>query len=332
MYQKIKKTLDFDFKKQEKKILLIFTLGLLFYAALVLFGDTKKIISISFSFKWNVVILLLLLSLFNYLVRFVRWHYFLHQISIKIPFANSLRIFLAGLSMTVTPGKMGEVVKAYLIKKETGNKFAQMIPLLITERLTDGIGMLLLALGGIYLFRQSAIFFLFSLSIVLCFFLFVYYKRHTLKLIRKLEDKIGHIKALDFFLTFFENSEKLLRSKQLTIGILLSIIAWSFEGISLFLLINNFGSFWRWSSFFYALFIFSFSSIAGFLVLIPGGIGVAEGSITSLLTLFFQIGLPQAIFITLIFRFVTLWFGVLLGLANLLLSFSKLRLSEEEGR
>ena len=330
MLHKIKKTLDFDLKKQERKIFLIFILGLIFYAVLVLFGDAKKIINISFSFKWNLIIVLLLLSFLNYIVRFVRWHYFLRQISIKIPLVNSFRIFLAGLSMTVTPGKMGEVVKAYLIKKEAGNKFAQMVPLLITERLTDGIGMLLLALGGIYFFRQSLIFFLFSFGLVVLFFLFIYNKKYTLKLIRKLEDRFGHLKPLDFFLTFFEHSEKLLKLKHLTVGIILSVTAWSLEGISLFLLINSFGHFWQWKSLFYSLFIFSFSSIAGFLVLVRGGIGVAEGSITSLLTLFFQIGIAQGIFITLIFRFVTLWFGVFLGLVNLFLSFSRLRFAERK--
>lgn len=326
MLYKLRKSFDFDLKKQEKKILFIFILGLLFYALLVLFGDLKKIVKVSFLFNWTVVIVLLFLSLLNYLIRFVRWHYFLRQISIKIPTITSLRIFLAGLSMTVTPGKMGEVVKAYLVKKETGNKFAEMVPLLITERLTDGIGMLILALGGIYLFKQSVLFFLFSFGIVILFFLFVYNKRYTLKIIKKLEKRLGHLKPLDFFLTFFINSEKLLKFKPLSNAILLSVVAWTFEGISLFLLINNFGNFWSWKSLFYSLFIFSFSSIAGFLVLIPGGIGVAEGSITTLLTLFFQISLPQVIFITLVFRFVTLWFGVFLGLINLFLSFSKLKL------
>src|SRR3989338_9963456 len=217
MFNKLKKNIDFDPIKQEKKILLIFTLGLLLYAAMVLFGDAKKIVKISFSFNWSVVIILLLFSFLNYVIRFIRWHYFLTQLSIKISVNKSFRIFLSGLSMTVTPGKMGEIVKAYLIKKETGNSFAQMVPLLITERLTDGIGMLILALGGIYLFRQSIIFFIFSLGIVITFFLFVYYKKYTLNLIKKLESRIGHLKPLDFFLVFFENSEKLLKLRQLSV-------------------------------------------------------------------------------------------------------------------
>lgn len=314
---------NFDIKKQEKKIAFIFLLALGFYSILILLADVKKITNVFATFNWFFIFVLLLLSFLNYLFRFFRWHYFLHQISIKIPVLTSLRIFLSGLAMTITPGKVGEVLKAYLIKKETGNKFAEMVPLLITERLTDGIGMIILSFGGIYLFKQSLLFFIFAVGIVSSFFLFVKNKKLVLKWIKNFENKFGHIKILDFFVIFFENSQKLLKTKPLSYAIILSIIAWTFEGFSLFLLINNFGSFWNWQSLFYSLLIFSFSSIAGFLVLIPGGVGVAEGSITSLLTLFFHINLPTAIFVTLIFRFSTLWFGVSLGLVNLFLSFSK---------
>ncbi|HLL60372.1 MAG TPA: lysylphosphatidylglycerol synthase domain-containing protein, partial [Candidatus Nitrosocosmicus sp.] len=70
--------------------------------------------------------------------------------------------------------------------------------------------------------------------------------------------------------------------------------------------------------FFYSQFIFAFTSIAGFLVFIPGGVGIVEGSMSSFLTMFFGMTLPQAVFATLIFRFSTLWFGLSLGLIFLL--------------
>lgn len=309
--------------QQEKRIFIFFLLGIAFYTSLIFLVDLKKVIGVSYKFNWSIVPLLLLLSFLNYLVRFFRWHYLLGQISIKIPLKTSFRIFMSGLSMTVTPGKVGETIKAYLVKKETGNSFSQMIPLLIFERLTDGIGMIILALGGIYLFRQSILFFILSIAIILAFFVFIKTKNQTLSLIKRIEDKVGHIKILDFFIAFFEHSNLLMKPNILTRSIIFSLIAWFFEGASLFLLVNQFGGFFNLSSLFLSLFIFSFSSIAGFLVLIPGGIGVAEASITSLMTLFYGLGLPEAVFATLLFRFATLWFGVGLGLINLFLSFSK---------
>ncbi len=307
-----------DIKKQEKRILLIFISSILLYTVFVLLADIKKILSASAKFNWRIIPLLLLFSFLNYVFRFFRWHYLLRKINIILPLKKSFQIFFSGICMTVTPGKMGEVLKAYLVKKETGNRFSEMVPLLVFERMTDGIAMIILALGGVYFFRQSIIFFVFSTLMVVGFIIFIYAKEMVVKLIKRFEKRFFHIKILDFVITFFENSQKLLTGKNLATAVGLGIIAWAFEGISLFLLVNQFvvGAIHEspLQGLFYSLFIFSFSSIAGFLALIPGGVGVAEGSITSFLMLFFKMALPQALFITIIFRFITLWFGVSMGL------------------
>jgi uncharacterized protein (TIRG00374 family) len=311
-----------DIKKQERRISLIFILSIFFYTAFILLADIKKILSVSAQFNWKIIPLLLLITFFNYVFRFFRWHYLLKKINITLSAKKSFQIFFSGISMTVTPGKMGEVLKAYLVKKETGNRFSEMVPLLVFERMTDGIAMIILALGGVYFFRQSIIFFIFSTLLVMAFIVFIYTKNFIVDLIKQFEARFFHIKILDFAVIFFENSQKLLSGRNLIIAVFLGIIAWSLEGISLFLLVNQFvvETYHSMSlqGLFYCLFIFSFSSIAGFLVLIPGGVGVAEGSITSFLMLFFKMTLPQSIFLTLIFRFVTLWFGVSLGLLFLL--------------
>lgn len=307
-----------DIKKQEKRILLIFIFSILFYTVFVLLADIKKIVSASAKFNWKIIPPLLLLSFLNYVFRFFRWHYLLKKINIQLPFKKSFQIFFSGISMTVTPGKMGEVLKAYLVKKETGNRFSEVVPLLVFERMTDGMAMIILALGGVYFFRQSILFFVFSTLMVVAFIIFIYAKDTVVSLIKCFEKRFFHVKILDFAVIFFENSQKLLNSGNLLVAVFLGIIAWSFEGISLFLLVNQFivetHSNASLQTLFYSFFIFSFSSIAGFLALIPGGVGVAEGSITSFLVLFFKLSLPQALFITIIFRFVTLWFGVSLGL------------------
>ncbi len=307
-----------NIKKQEKKIVLVFIISILLYAGFVLKADIKKITTVSTSFNWLILPLLLLLTFMNYLFRAIRFQVYLKKINIKLPFITSLKIFLSGLSMTVTPGKAGEIIKAYLVKKYTGNKFAETVPLLIIERVTDGIAMILLGLGGIYFFKQSTLFFIMAILFTLAFILFIRMKKLMVKLIIIFEQKVKHIKILDFAVKFFNNSQKLLDIKNLTEGTIIGIISWFFEGLSLFIIIQSFTNHPIQFTLPIALFIFSFSSIAGFFVFIPGGIGVAEGTIAYFLTLFFKLNLPQAVFITILFRFVTLWFGVLLGLFTLL--------------
>lgn len=314
---KAKELIKFDIKKQEKTILFIFIATILVYTIFIFFGDIRKVINASLNFNWWLIPLILVFSFVNYVVRYLRFQYLLKTIGVEISFTKLFPIFMSGISMTVTPGKMGEVLKAYLIKQEKGTEFSQLIPLLIFERVFDGIAMIIMSLGGIFFFRQSILFFVFATLMVIGFFILIASRNLVITLIKLFEKKFFKVKILDFAASFFEHSHKLINVKNVMVATILGIIAWTFEGISLFLLVSQFAH-TTIKDFFYAQFIFAFTSIAGFLVFIPGGVGVVEGSMTSFLTLFFHISVPQAIFITLIFRFATLWFGVSIGLIFLL--------------
>src|SRR5438309_1439242 len=119
----------FDLKKQERKILAIFIIAVLLYTGFILFGDIEKFAQISANFNWGILPVLLILSFLNYVFRYLRWQYFLKKVGIEIERFESFKIFLAGLSMTITPGKTGELVKAYLINKKTGHKYSEVVPI-----------------------------------------------------------------------------------------------------------------------------------------------------------------------------------------------------------
>ncbi len=308
----------FDLRKQEGKLVWAFLVALTFYALFILFGDFQKIKSVILSFNWWLIPPLLILTLINYLIRGFRFQYYLKQIHIDLPYKKAFMIFLAGLSMTVTPGKTGEVVKAYLLKRSHNVSITHVVPILVFERMTDGIAMILLAMTGLFFVKQSLYFFIFSIIFVLAFIMVIKLKKYFLVVVRLLEKKFPQFKLLNFFEVFFENSDKLLSGKNLFAGIILGMAAWSFEGLSLAILVNQFVSIHPLYNLSVSLFIFSFSSIAGFFVFIPGGLGVAEGSITYFLTNLFPLPLSSAIFITVLFRFITLWFGVGLGLSVLM--------------
>ena len=308
---------NFDLRKQEKKIFIIFVLAILVYTGFVLFADIRKIIQASLHFNWFIVVGILILTFFNYIFRYLRFKYLLKTIDVEMPMKKLFPIFMSGIAMTVTPGKMGEVLKAYLIKQEKGIEFSRLVPILVFERVFDGIAMIMMALGGIFFFRQSILFFIFATGMVVSFFVLVAANKFVLSLIKKFESRFFHAKILDFAVSFFEHSQKLITFKNVLMSVLLGFIAWTLEGISLFWLVSQFTQ-TGIKDFFYSQFIFAFTSIAGFLVFIPGGVGIVEGSMSSFLTMFFGMTLPQAVFATLIFRFSTLWFGLSLGLIFLL--------------
>ncbi len=318
MVDKLKENLSFEkIKKQEHKILIVFIFSLLFYAVFVLYGDVKKITHVALSFRWSIIPYLLIFVLVNYFVRGVRFFLYLKEIGITIPFSEALTIFTAGMSMTVTPGKTGEIIKAYFLKKSVGNSFSEIVPVLITERLTDGIAMILLAMGGIFFVQNSALFFLFSITFVIAFIIAIHVQHSLMKIVHALQRRFPRFKLIEFFVVFFENSQKLLTLKNLMVGTFLGVIAWGFEAFALYLLIKEFVNVEFLRGIALSFFIFSFSSIAGFFVLIPGGIGVAEGSITYFLGSLFGLPVAQSVFLTLLFRFITLWFGVSLGIGVL---------------
>jgi uncharacterized membrane protein YbhN (UPF0104 family) len=71
-----------------------------------------------------------------------------------------------------------------------------------------------------------------------------------------------------------------------------------------------------------ATFILAMATLVGSISMLPGGLGAADASVAGLLLLLVQaapMSQPVAVAATLLIRFGTLWFGVLLGVAALLL-------------
>jgi uncharacterized protein (TIRG00374 family) len=66
-----------------------------------------------------------------------------------------------------------------------------------------------------------------------------------------------------------------------------------------------------------AAFILPVATVAGAVLLTPGGLGVAEGGLTGLLQVIVDMPKSLAAVATLIIRFATLWFGVLVGMGAL---------------
>jgi uncharacterized protein (TIRG00374 family) len=70
-------------------------------------------------------------------------------------------------------------------------------------------------------------------------------------------------------------------------------------------------------------FSFSFASLAGALSMIPGGLGVAEATLSGLLQ-FFGLTATLSVGVAIVIRFATLWYGTFLGLAVYLLGKSRI--------
>ena len=127
------------------KIALGIFLGLACYAAFLAFtGDLEATLAALKSVPLSLIATACGLSLLNYLVRFPRWERYRQLVGVEISRSSSLCVYLAGLSLTVTPGKIGEAFKSVLIRKLDGSPIHKTAPIVLAERVTDLLGFLFL--------------------------------------------------------------------------------------------------------------------------------------------------------------------------------------------
>jgi hypothetical protein len=124
-------------------------LGVFVYAGFALYRGMHEIGSSLSRFSWPAFALACSLAFGNYLTRFFKWEYYLAKLEIRgIPKVDSFLTFLSGLVLTVTPGKVGEVFKSLVLQQTHGVAVARTAPIVLAERLTDVLGIVILIVAG----------------------------------------------------------------------------------------------------------------------------------------------------------------------------------------
>ena len=129
-----------------KKLLVLVILTVAVFVGLVGYGDFKGIGNRLAQFPIIHLIAALGLAAANYGLRFLRWSYYLKVLGITVPRGVNVLVFLSGLAMSITPAKVGELLKSYLLRDRTGIPVTNSAPVVIMERLTDVASMVLLAI------------------------------------------------------------------------------------------------------------------------------------------------------------------------------------------
>ncbi|HLV61416.1 MAG TPA: lysylphosphatidylglycerol synthase transmembrane domain-containing protein [Fredinandcohnia sp.] len=267
-------------------------------------------------FRLALVPAILALSLGNYALRFAKWQYFLRVLGVRMPVGDSLRIFLAGLTMTITPGKAGELLKPYLVRARTGTPLSTTIPALVAERGTDALALVALATLGVGTYFAEGATTLFGIA---GGFLGAVALLSSRRLSLGLIGLVGRLPRLGALQPRLEATYLAFRTclsfGPLVLSTLLSVVAWGGECLGLYLILRGFGV--QTADFPTAVFLFSFSTIAG--APSPGGLGVADVALQEgALRLVPGITEAQALGAALLCRLATLWLGVAIGAVALL--------------
>jgi glycosyltransferase 2 family protein len=285
-------------------------LGMVAYLAGAFATDYEALRGAMRNLGWGGAALVLGLSLLNYLLRFVRWHWYLHDLGHALPWARHLTIYLGGFLFTVSPAKAGEAVRG-LYLKEHGVPYADTFAALFVERLLDFLAYALLAILIVTRYPDYRPFL--GLAFALAAVLLIVAGRPALpRWIESLADDRRPRLAIPLRAIgqLLRASRRMLRPALLLPGLAVGLVAWGAEGIGFHLICEGLELAVPPMS---ATSIYAIAGLAGAATFfMPGGIGGMEAVMTALLV---ALGapLPVAIVATLLCRLATLWFAVFLG-------------------
>lgn len=289
-----------------KKITYSLIFGIIVYFIIFLIGDYKQIINAFLDFNIIYLPFILLCSLINYFLRYQRWKKYLSLTGLKI--SKSKQVFLSSLSMAVTPMKIGEFLKSFLIKKHDNIDKSLTSPIVLMERFGDVVGLLLLSfIGLVGFFELQSMYYLIGILFFILLGLIFVKTRFFMIILKKIFSRWTDISKIE---NFNQTMKKLMSPKNIYYTIFISSFSWFFEGIGFFLVMKGFGF---ELTVLQSIFIFLFSNLIGSLSFIPGGFGITEGSL-SILLMKLMIPTQIAISASLMIRITTLWFGVFIGL------------------
>jgi len=298
-----------------RRLIAALLLGVVVYAGAVIYSGYREIGRSLSSFAWSAFGAAVLLATANYLLRYLKWEYYLGRLSIRgVGKVDSLLIFLSGFVLTITPGKVGEVFKSAVLKQTHGVPVAKTAPIVVAERLTDVIGVVLLIIFGSTGFSFGLVWAGAGSILVVLTLLAILYDRPVWALLDWAE---GH-RSLSRFVPnvreAFRSLQTLASPVALLWPILLSIVAWGCEGVALYVLLRGFNIA---APLALSVFFYSTASLAGALIPVPGGLGVVEAMIREQLV--HVGGVPQAAATAsmILVRFATLWWAVIVGFGAL---------------
>jgi uncharacterized membrane protein YbhN (UPF0104 family) len=222
---------------------------------------------------------------------------YLHHLGIAVPRGGSLLVFVAGLSMTITPGKAGEVVKSGLLRRRFGTPVARSAPIVLAERVTDALGVVLLAGAGLVASGTSRQWPLILVGAVGALVV-------VAALRVPMPARLAEARAV---------AVELLGLRLLLAMSLVAVVSWFFECLAAFVCVRGLDLDVSLAE---TTVVFTVASLAGALSFVPGGLGVADAG---MIALFAALDVPRAdaVAATVLIRLATLWFAVAAGVAAL---------------
>ncbi len=283
--------------------------GAVVFALLTFLSDFDVLVTSLKNFPVEILFLAAILSLGNYFLRYVKWHWYLARMGQKIKIWPNMLVFLSAFALTVTPGKVGEFIKTFILKQKHDVPYTASTAALLMERFTDVIALVLLACLGFFLNFLHPVAAVASLFLIIASVL-LFRNRDIARWIILYTARFRRLKRFSENLEAFYNTGwTLLEMDILSGAIVISIAAWLLEGLEYTFIARALGFDITMME---GVFIYSAALLGGALTIFIGGLGATEGGLVALGVAF---GMSRTVSVTsaIIVRLMTLWFAVVIG-------------------
>jgi glycosyltransferase 2 family protein len=299
-----------------RRVLVVMLLGVLVYGGFAVWRGLGKMGDTLAHFRWWAFALACGLAFGNYVVRFLKWEFYLARLEIRgVAKVDSFLTFLSGFVLTITPGKVGEVFKSLVLFETYRVPVARTAPIVVAERVTDLIGVIVLIVVGSLGF-SGGIRWAAAGAIVVGLLLVVVASRKLshgiIGFVQRLPGPLGRTGPKLF--DAYDSLATMVSPRNLVVPTVLSIGAWSLECLALWTVLRGFG---ETTTVPLSMFFYATSTLAGALVPTPGGLGVTEGSLQEQLKELGHVDATTSTAAMMLVRFATLWFAVLVGFVAL---------------
>jgi len=290
------------------RIFAVIAASVLIYAAVALFVGWEDLRAEFAKFPAHLLIPLTVLSLVNYGLRFWRWEIYLRALQTHLSFRESLGLYFATYLMVITPGKIGEVFKAGVLRERHG-----ILPVVLAERIADFLAVLVLAVIGVS-FWPGALTGLTTglLTAAGIPVLLILFQARPVR-VRLVRTVASSPLLTRYQIGIDEAAETLSRLMGFRLGglcLTISVVAWLCEGFGLWLVCRGLDASVGAGQ---ALFVYAAGTLVGSLTFLPGGLGGTEATMIWLLETL-HLTRSTAATAALLVRLFTLWLAVLVGL------------------
>lgn len=303
-------------KKAERWVIVLVALTVFITLAVTLTASQKSLADHVYLMPWSGLAVLFIVVVVESFIRSWRYNITAKVLGLKVPYWKMTFYYTVGYGLLPTPGKVGTLIRLWLLNKYHGYTYQRTAPLIVMDLLSDSIGLMSLAALSLAIVddpRLKAIGWLIGVGLAVGVTMSLITPHLITGFLKKIHRLLGKPKPQLFerVLEILHTAKDVLGWKTIAITSSLSFVGWGMVGIAIALMVSQMG---------YPItaavgnLAISLSTMGGFLTMAPAGVGGAELGMAGIFGLY-GVPLAEAVLATALIRILVLWMLVALGLA-----------------